>query len=378
MQTFRVYIRRPQTQAPIWDWAQTVVSASAQSAISSSYQDWVDSHPSYTIPPLNQCTAQANPVALSGKMGLVLATSASDLTPAQQAFIKAIQSKVAQFLGTQLDGNFQVVSYPSGFNYGITYGNNAYFNQATLQDIDTLLGVANNGELELTGGGFSNYYSQLLQAVAFTFSQADQKTMNDQDTAASAQISSIITAFLNAGGTFSSPLPFGGKLQDIFNQLTKQYGSLSNLPAGLNELRNAIAAYQSMAAQSYALHNRYYAATDRLQAAQINCRVPSAANGGMQVGANSYYPGFTPNKLPSANQLIGSLSTLANAISVEIDVSNFQSGDSSLNIAGGGGFEIPIAEIIGISVNGSASYDLSKYTSSSSKLTMNINYPGVT
>jgi hypothetical protein len=300
------------------------------------------------------------------------------VTPGQQAFIDNIQKQVSSFLATQLDGAFNVVNYPSGFNYGITYGNNAYYNKATLQDIDTLLGVASNGLLDLTGGSFSNLYSQILQAVEFSFSQQDTATMNSLDTAATAQINSILTEFTNAGGTFSSLLPLGGKLQDVFNQLKKEFTDLDKLPDSLNALRNAIASYKSMAGDSYALHNRYYAATQRIVAAQSNTTRPKADNGGMQVDSDHYYVGFTPNKLPSANQLIGSLNTDSNAVSMQINLFNFSSTSSKLNISGGIDFDIPIANILGISVNASASYDLSRYTSSLTNITMDITYPGVT
>lgn len=303
---------------------------------------------------------------------------ASDITPAQQAFINAIQQKVSTFLGTKLDGNFQVVNYPAGFNYGITYGANAYWNEATLQDIDTLLSVGDNGQLQLNGGGFSGFYARLLPSVTFSFSSADNNTMNQQDQAAQAQIASVLTEFTNAGGTFSNPLPFGGKIQDVFNQMISEFGSLSAIPASLNALRNAIAAYQAIAAESYALHNKYYTATAYLNAAIANVTAPTAKNGGMQVDSANYYVGYTPNKLPTANQLIGSLNTAGNSVSVDIAISNFRSSASEMKISGGVGFSIPIAEIISFSLNASASYDVSKYVSSSSALTMNISYPGVT
>jgi len=373
MPTYRVYLRRPTTQAPIWDWSETVVATNAQLAIGHAYADWKNSHPNPPVPPLSQCETQANPVTRA-----VTLLGASSILPGQQAFIDNIQNQVSQFLATRLDGEFKTVNYPSGFNYGITYGNNAYYNRATLQDIDTLLGVASNGLLDLTGAGFSNLYAQVMQAVTFSFSQQDTATMNAQDAAASAQIASILTEFSNAGGTYSSPLPFGGKLQDVFNQLTKQFGSLDKLPDSLNALRNAIASYKSIAGDSYALHNRYYAATARIAAALANTVKPTAGNGGMQVDDTNYYVGFTPNKLPSANQLIGSLNTESNAVSVQINLASFSSTSSKMNISGGTSFNIPIADILGLSVNASASYDLSRYTSSSSNVTMDINYPGVT
>lgn len=372
MSTFRVSLRRPTTPPPTWDWAQTVVASSASIAINNAYAAWRDSNPNPPVPPLDKCQSQATLKSSAKQLNF------SSMSPGQQAFIDGIQSQVRQLLGSQLDGTFNMVSYPSGFNYGITYGNNAFYNQATLQDIDTLLGVDSDGEMELTGAGFSNLYAQILQAVAFVFSQQDTATMNKQDTAASAQIASILTEFTNAGGTFSNPLPFGGKLQDVFNQLTKEYGSLDNLPSSLNALRNAIASYESVAGASYALHNRYYAATARLSAAAANIKTPTASNGGMQVDASNYFVGFTPNKLPTANQLIGGLNTASNQVSVQISLSDFTSTSSTMNISGSTSFDIPVADILSISVNASASYDLSRYISSSSDVAMDMTYPGVT
>ncbi|MFJ2987461.1 hypothetical protein ACIPF8_06320 [Collimonas sp. NPDC087041] len=308
----------------------------------------------------------------------MLLADVASVSPMQQAFIDGIESQVTKFLSTQLDGTFSMINYPSGFNYGITYGSNAYYNQATLQDIDTLLGVASNGQPDLTGAGFSNLYAQIMGAVTFSFCQQDQATMAKQDTAASGQIASILTEFENVGGVYTSPLPFGGKLQDVFNQMNKAYGSITNMPNTLNALRNAIAAYQRISGDSYALHNRYYAATARIAAVVANVTTPSATNGGMQVGSSNYYVGFTPNKLPTANRLIAGLNTAGNAVSVAISISDFSSDSSQLSISGGTSFNIPIAGILDIAVSGNASYDLSRYTSSSSSVTMNITYPGVT
>jgi hypothetical protein len=372
MATFRVYLARPTTEPPIWDFAETVVAANADIALGRAYQTWVrEARPA--PPPLSQCRKLVRDLSQRATL-LAAAPQAS----AQNAFVQNLEDQVSQFLATQLDGAFSAVAYPSGFNYGITFGSNAWYNPATLHDIDTLLGTSSSGQLELTGGAFSTLYAQVLQAVTFSFSQQDQATINKQDTAASAQIASILTEFENAGGSYSNPLPFGGKLQDVFNQLTKQFGSLASLPDSLNALRNAIAAYKAIAGDSYALHNRYYAATARIAAALANVTSPSASNGGQQTGANSFYVGFTPNKLPSANQLIGSLQTTSNAVKISATLDNFSSTSSNLSISGGVGFEVPIAEIITLGISASASYDLSRYTSSSSNVTIDITYPGVT
>ncbi len=371
MPTYRVYIRRQSTRPPVWDWMQTVVANNESEAVGYSYACWKNESRT-PVPPLYQCYSSVTQKAA------LMALAASGVSPVQQAFIDALKQQVSQILSTQLDGEFNPVIYPSGFNYGITYGSNAYYNQATLQDVDTLLGTASNGTLELTSGGFSTLYTQVLQGVTFSFSSADQGTINSQDAAASGQIASIITEFTNAGGTFSNPLPLGGKLQDIFNQLTAAYKGLNKLPSSLNALRNAIATYQAIAGDSYALHNRYYAATARLSAALAHATKPSAKNGGMQVDATHYYAGYTPDKLPSANRLIGGLNTAGNAVSLQISLSDFSSNQIDVQIAGQAGLEFPIADVIGISLGASGSYDMSDFVSSQSTVTMDMTYPGVT
>jgi len=201
-------------------------------------------------------------------------------------------------------------------------------------------------------------------------------TMNRQDSAAQAQISAIILEFENAGGTFSNPLPMGGKLQDIFNQLTTQFGGLDKLPSSLNALRNAIASYQALAADSYVLHQRYYLAMDRLNAALDHTVHPSAQNGGLQVDNTRYYVGF--DKIPAASDLLGRLNTTHNAVSIQMTLNNFSSESSQLKISGGTSLSIPIADFLGLSIDASASYSISRYTSSATNLTMDIKYPGVT
>lgn len=372
MPTYRVYLARPVTLPPAFDWAQTVAAKDADFAYGYAYADWINSGPTYPIPPFSQCRKE---IRVAGTVNLL---GAAAISPGQQAFIDDIQSQVGKFLATQLDGAFSLISYPPGFNYGITYGNNGYYNVATLKDIDALLGVSSSGQLDLTGAAFSTLYAQILNAVTFSFSQQDTATMNRQDTAASAQIAAILTEYANAGGTYPDPLPLGGKLQYVFDTLTKQFGSLEKLPDSLNALRNAIASYKVLAADSYALHNRFYAASERIKYAYGNTFTPTAKNGGQQVNANDYYVGYTPAKLPSTNQLIGGLNTASNAVSVQIDLSSFNAESTQMRISGNAGIRIPVASILGISVSGGASYDLSRYTSSSSEVKVDITYPGIT
>ncbi|GAA1681258.1 hypothetical protein GCM10009830_30500 [Glycomyces endophyticus] len=314
-------------------------------------------------------------MALRGAGGVAGGTGT---TAAQQAFSDELQGKIGEFLGTKLDGKFHTVSYPAGFNYGITYGPNAYYNAATLQDLDSRLQTSDSGQLQLSTDRFSTLYGNVLGATVFGFSKADQQMMDKEDTAAASQIASILTEFTNAQFTWTNPLPVGGKLQDVFDQLLTRYGTFENMPDSLAALYNAIANYKVMAANSIQLHRRYFEATALLKAARANIVQASAANGGEEIGAGQFYVGYTPDKLPSANQLIGQLQTDGNAVSLHLELSNFSSKSTDLSVGGKAGFSVPIMDAVGINFGASASYDLSTYTSSSSTVTIDLDYKGVT
>ncbi len=372
MPAYRVSIARPSTNSPLYDWVQTVIASSSAVAIQECYANWVAAKPIPAPPLLSKCRALTLPSksqALTDRAGVL---------PMQQAFIVGLEKQVSQLLSTRLDGAFSMINYPSGFNYGITDGNNAYYNQATLQDIDGLLGVASNGRPELTAGGFSKLYARIMGAVGFSFSEYDQAVMARQDAVASEQIAAILAEFEHVGGRYKKALSVGDKLQDVFNQIHATYGSVPNMPASLKSLRNAIAAYHSLSGDSYVLHNRYSAATARIAAIVANVTKPSQTNGGMPLSDIDDYVGFTPSKLPTANQLVAGLNNSSNAISVAINIGDFGSYSAQLSIAGGPSFTIPITDILDIAVNASGSYDLSRYITSQSKVTMNITYPGVT
>jgi len=57
MATFRVSIRKPGTRAPVWDYAETVVAATARDAILVAYNNWT--HGMDNPPALRVCATQA-------------------------------------------------------------------------------------------------------------------------------------------------------------------------------------------------------------------------------------------------------------------------------------------------------------------------------
>lgn len=300
-------------------------------------------------------------------------------TAAQQAFVNALESKVNSTFSSQLDGEFSMVGYPAGLHWGIQFGPNNYYNAAALNDLDLQLAVASNGELTLTGSNFSTLYMQLLNLVTYVISDADNAVIQQQSNAAASQISSVISEWENNFGQITStagavpPSKLGyieGQVQTLWG------GDISKIPSSLASFENAYQSYQLAAAQMNTIMQASAAANTRLAAAKANTQNPSATNGGLQTGASTFYVGYVG--MPAQSVINSGLQTSSNQVSVSLSLSDFSGSSSNLSVNGSAEGSLDVADIFTVSVEGSASYDLSKYASSSSSVTMTISYPGVT
>ena len=299
--------------------------------------------------------------------------------PFQQEFNKIISEKLPMALPGMLDGQFVAAAYPPGFNYSVTYGNNGYYNALTLSTLDSTLHTGSDGITSISNQKLSNLYGQVLKSSGFAFSESTEKQLDAWDKAAEGQVASVLQEFTNYNFKFTEPNPPGGKLADVFNQLTALYGPVTencdNIPKYLSGLRDALATYIEMAGQAYALHSRAAQATAILNAAMRNAANPSAANGGLQTGDTSFYPGF--EKLPPANQLIGSLSTDKNAFSIHLDGDSFSESSCKIHVETGSEFVIPIGGLLDIEIRHESQIDISSYTFQETSFSMDISYPGL-
>ncbi|MCK5216953.1 MAG: hypothetical protein KAJ93_04165 [Methanosarcinales archaeon] len=307
---------------------------------------------------------------------------ASDITKAQQAFTVEIEDKVNQLLSSQLDGKFQMVNYPPGFNWGVQFGTNNYYNQKSLNEIDLSTEIASNDILTLGGSNLSNLYNQILNTVTYVISEADNKIIQDEEQNASSQISSVITEWETGMGApindeqKKSAMP-PTKLGYIEMQVQeKWHGDIRIIPNSLASFKNAYQSYQVAASQSNTILSRSGQAMMQLKSSMDNTEIATGSNGGMQTGDSTYYVGFTG--IPAQNTINSNLKTDSNKVSVNLSLSNFSSTESDLHIAGGAGIQVPILNFISFSIGGSAEYDLHKYTSSSSSLEIEMTYPGIT
>jgi hypothetical protein len=316
--------------------------------------------------------------ATASKLALVN----ENATQAQQAFVTALQNKMTDFLGSQLDGPFSVVNYTSGFNYMVQWGPNNYYNEATISSVDQLVAAQDNGIESLTGQRFSTLYQNILQNVVYKISSADQKTIDQAQTQFAAQMSAVIQTFENDMGTItvteitSSKCVPASKIGYVAWFVQQYYGGdPTKIPVTLADFRGAYQAFLNVAALFLSITTRATNAASELAAALANTTTPSAANGGLQTGASSYDVGY--GTFPAVNDIVAALDTATNQVEIDCTLTNFTSTESTLNVEGSAGFTIPLP-FISIGFGASANYSLYQYSGSASAITISIVYPGLT
>ena len=388
MTTYRVYISKKTTPPSQWSCIVTTTALNPEEALIRCYEKWKDEQKG-NIPPLWECRyeiKQHDVALLSSGVDLgdaplenCYTLVGADMGDSRKNFTDSICKKINDLLGSKLDGDFQVVSHPSGFHYGITYGANAVYNRATLEDFDTVVAKnAATNQYVLASTRMSTLYKNILQNTNYVFSNADRVTMDEQDQKAGAQIASVIKEFENAGGAFPDQLPFGcfSKFDYVFDWVEKCFGSLDKIPDRLSRLRNAIYSYREIARDSCVLHKRWADAANRLDVAIVNITKPSKANGGLELGGSAYYVGY--KNLPTANQLINGLTTKTNKIIIGMTAESYSSTEVDLSIEGRSKVTIPVALFFKITADATASYTFADYFTKDSKTDISIEYQGIT
>jgi len=311
---------------------------------------------------------------------------AKQLTPSQQAFVDSITSEVGSLLGSQLPGNFSMVSYPPGFHPAVQYGTSAYYNSTMLDAFNGTLEIGSNGMLTLGNQQFSTLYYNILRNATYQYSTADQKVVNDPNIA-NQQIAVVNTATSSGFVAAFSVTPVN--YATIMGAVLKNFSSAptdwstsnisaaaANLPnAGYASLGQAIGNAVQLLSPLNTILGAQSAANAELAAAMDNAQNPSAANGGLPINATDFYVGWTP--MPTNNQIQGGLQS-GSKVSINIQASNFDSTDASFSIGAKTGFTVPILDIFDIGLSASTSYDWNKSTSSSSSLNVTMDYEGVT
>lgn len=306
----------------------------------------------------------------------------SSITPAQQAFIAALNKKLQQQFSSQLDGTFETMSVPNGFYWGIQFGPNNFYNEKALKQINLQAIEGSNGMLTIANANFTTLDNSILGDIVFDFNQADKQALQQDQANNDSQIQAVINSWETDMGApitaaqMQSAVP-PTKIGYIQAQVVKLWNNnVDNIPTSLESFKVAYQTYEVSAAVSWRLLSQSAAANERLAAARANSKTATAANGGLPIAAGVFYQPFGP--FPTQNKINGGLQTLTNKASVDIDLSNFSSTASKFSVDGNVGFSIPILDFMSIDVGASTSYTLDKYASSQTTLKMTITYEGVT
>ncbi len=311
---------------------------------------------------------------------------ATNLTPTQDKFVSEITAKVGKFLGTQLPGTFEMVSYPPGFHPAVQFSQPPVYNSTMLDAFNGMLQVGSNGMLTLGNSQFSTTYGKILAAASYQYSTADNKVIQSPNLV-NQQIA--VTNSADSSGfskqfKLESPTTYYAVMKAVAENFSSNKDDISSgniaaaaggvTAAGFADLGTAITNGIQQLAPVNAIQNKQSQATRELATAQANSQNPTATNGGLDIGNGDFSVGWTP--LPTNNQVQGGLQG-GGSVSINITASNFSSTDSEVKIDGSTGFTVPIFDIVDVGFSASSSYDWKKHTSSSSQLDMTLEYEGV-
>ena len=304
----------------------------------------------------------------------------SSITPAQQAFITALEGKVASMLSSQLDGEFKSMSVPNGLYRGIQFGPNNYYNEKFLDQINLQAITNNNGMMSLGNTEFTSLYNGILQSITFEFSDADKDALQKDRDAYAAQIQAVIKTWESdyapiTNADLKDAVP-PTKLGYIQEQVVKHWGSVENIPSSMQEFKDAYSSFQISAQSANRLTMQSATAMNRLKAAIANIKAPSAGNGGLEVAAGKYALPFGP--FPTQNYVNNHYQSDSSSVTINMKLDNFSSKSSHLSIDASVGFSIPILDFLSIGFKGSTHYSLDKYASSETVITMSTKYNGIT
>lgn len=288
---------------------------------------------------------------------------------AKSEFRAELEKKVNQLLAAKLEGDFKTVVAPQGFHWGVTYGSMGYYNQKTLQDVDTMLVFDDDGQAGFRKELFSTLYQKILADTSFQYSKADQSTLDQLRTEAMLTSQDLVSAYKDEVGDIQNPQ----------NPLIEIIGFV-NAHKEDKDFQNI---YPTLAAQynTFLSHNaKYIEMTSReLDAINYvkqlidNMKNPSKSNAGVQIDAANYSVGYS---MADVNQIYNELSAEDNKMTIDLEFSDFSETQSSLSIDHQAAFVIPLP--ICFFIKSDTRYTLNSLTTSSSTVSIIMEYRGVT
>ncbi|GBE74755.1 MAG: hypothetical protein VKL60_11855 [Sphaerospermopsis sp.] len=300
----------------------------------------------------------------------------------QQAFVKAIQAEVSQVLGIQLDGQFSVIVHPQGYPYFIVYGENSYYNEATLNLVDQTICINDNGFGTFSNTRLSQLYNDILNNIEFKLSDEDQDLLKKREQCyeqVSQRVVSIyerdveIITEKKISKSKCYPATKIGYVQYIIN--TKYDGCTQKLPSTLAILQSEYQIFINVSITLNQFTQQLDFAQRQLAAAKENTMFPLETNGGLQTGKDHYMIAYTG--FPVVNQILDNLKNAENTLKITWEIQNLFSPQPTFSI--GDENSLPATEdTIMIGFDEKDNKSLKTLGISASKIKVEIIYTGLT
>lgn len=323
-------------------------------------------------------------------------------------FYSALQSKAMSAVKDIFKSDIYPIQYPSQGDFMWNYQNtNQIFNQGTFKYISANISpgdIAGTAKLS-DEGGFPNAYVQVINAISYTLSKANQDKLNKAQSSASSQAQTIVTDYQNTFGMITEQ-----QMKDVNVKTKYDYvisyvlGSqwsgrgtshplkytemqearnlrrlLPDMPASGDQVVTDVSAYLNLMKPVLTLQDLMQNGSWMIFQLKNNTAYPDGGNGGMKT--------FEPNTgAISQNDQVGysintSLAAITNDLqntgrSISLGMSTSQTSGGSLNvhIEGQAGFNI--GSWLRFSVGSSTEYDMSQVNGTSTDCSVNMTWAG--
>ncbi len=297
----------------------------------------------------------------------------------QQNYNSYMEEQVQKTYGSIVGSGFKAFQHSGGFNY-MTYDGLKY-NHLTVECLDSLLKKNDDGNLDLDEGGFSKLYYNVLSSARYTLSNDSQKKANENITKYTAQAGEVIDIYTHSGLKPLEQTEQAAAIVEIYQNCAEEFcgevtKDCSIIPDSYATLKLALQELNNMAGDSMQTVLDVANKNAVLNLLISNIKNPNKENGGIPVDSTlGYYVGY--NKIPKSNELIGSLSTDANSITIKVEGKTLGADSMDVSIDNKCSFAIPIGGLIDIQVNHKSALDINSLKTTNTEFSAEITYSGL-
>lgn len=300
----------------------------------------------------------------------------------QKNFNRYLEEQAEPLLSGMGVTNFRAFQHSEGFHYMTNTG--LYYNHLTVAELDSLLKEdKETGRLYLETGGFSKLYHEVLCAAKYVLSQESKQKIDEAMLAASAQIATVIKTYKNSGLPPLKAEEADAALLEIYKNCAQKFGGevtkdCSIIPDSYAMFKVALQTLNNMVGDYAQIVMNQSNKDILLGNIKNNLKEPNADNGGIQVdqGEKTFYAGY--DSIPTASDLIGSLGTKKNALTVMVNGEQYSENEVNVHMDNKAAFTIPVTGLFDISVDHESTFDMNRLKTQDMQFEAQITYSGIT